>query len=102
MIHSPLLIVEMHVDPLPHAIEAVGIALSEPVDGGTVVGFQNEKTPNWRLAVARHQSSGRHHGDAVATSLVEMDAVGAVVFCADRERVRAVDRVNDEMHGVSS
>ena len=36
------------------------------------------------------------------TKIVEMDAAGAVVFRAGRERVRPVDRLNDEVHGVSS
>src|SRR6266849_9015760 len=98
---SPLLIVIMHLDPLPHAIEAVGIAAGERVDGGTVLGFQNEKTADGRFAVARDQGSGRHHTDAMVAGLVEMDAVGAVVFRAGRERFRPVDCVNDEMHGVS-
>jgi hypothetical protein len=99
---SPFPIVVMHVDPLPHAIEAVGIALRERVDGDTVAGFQNEKTPDRRFAVTGHQGPGRRHGDTVAAGLVEMDAVGAVMFGPDRERIRPIDCMNDEVHSVFS
>src|SRR5262245_60052738 len=79
---SSFLVVVMHLHGFPHSVDPVGVAIGKRVDGGTILGFQNEQAAHRRFAVGGHQGSGRRHGDAMTVGLVEMDAMSAVVFCA--------------------
>ena len=92
----------MHLDVLPHFVDVVGVARREGIDGGAVLGFEDEKAADRRLAVRCHQGSGRHDADPVPARLIEMDTMDAVELRAGRKRVRPVDRMDDEMHGLSS
>src|SRR5262249_58058377 len=76
----------------------VGGACGERAGGGRVFTLKKEERAARRSVARCADRPRRYHGDAMLAGLVEMDAVGAVVFCAGRERIRPVDCVNDEMH----
>lgn len=94
----PLLVIRMHLDLLPDAVDLVRVAVGEGVDGGAVLGLDDEERADRRLAVVGHHRPRGHHLDRVFLRLVEMDAVIAIKLGAGVDRVLLVHGVNDEEH----
>ena len=77
--------------PLPHTVDAIGVAARESLDRGAVGGIDDENAANGRFAVVSHQDVCSHDLDRMLLGLVEMDAVGAVMLGARRRNVFFVD-----------
>ena len=95
---APFLVVAVDLNPLPYAVDVVGVAAGERLGGRAVLGVDHEDAADRGLAVIGQQGAGGDHVDIVAVRLVEVDAVRAVEFRPRRHPAGSVGGVDHEQH----
>src|SRR5690349_15458964 len=84
-----LLVICVDLDPafLPDAVDVIGVAVDESLDGRTVLGLDDEQAADRRLVVVGHERPRRDHLDAVALAVVEVLPVRLVMLGAGVDRI---------------
>ena len=95
---AAFLVVAVDIDPLPHAVDVIGIAAGEGIDRGAVFRIDDKNAADRRLAVVGKERAGGHDVDAVIAGFVEMDAVVAIMLGPRRQKILLVERVDHEQH----
>src|SRR4029077_3289849 len=95
---AALLVVAVNLNPLPDAVDVVGVAAGERLGGRAVLGVDDEDAADRRLAVVGEQGAGGDHVDIVAVRLVEVDAMDTVNLPPRRHPAGSVGGVDHEQH----
>jgi len=87
----------LHV--FPHVVYVIGIAPYEPIDGGAVIGIDDEYAAAGRLAIVRNKGASGDYVHVVFFSLIKMDAVITIEFRAHLRFEFLVGSMNYKQHG---